>query len=79
MWGRYSITTPVEALSRLFRFSGPLPNLSPRYNVAPTRLVPIVRAVPAVVSPAPLASASALFDVNQAAYIRMTPAGTPGR
>ena len=43
MCGRYSITTPVEALARLFRFSGPLPNLPPRYNVAPTQQVPIVR------------------------------------
>ncbi len=46
MCGRYSITTPVEALSRLFRFSGPLPNLRPRYNVAPTQQVPIVRHAP---------------------------------
>ena len=27
MCDRYSITTPVEALPRLFRFAGPLPNL----------------------------------------------------
>ena len=43
MCGRYSITTPAEALSRLFRFKGPMPNLPPRYNVAPTQQVPIVR------------------------------------
>ena len=43
MCGRYSITTPVEALRRLFRFREPLPNLRPRYNVAPTQQVPIVR------------------------------------
>ncbi len=43
MCGRYSITTPVEALARLFRFTGPLPNLRPRYNVAPMQQVPIVR------------------------------------
>jgi putative SOS response-associated peptidase YedK len=43
MCGRYSITTPVEALARLFRFGGPLRNLPPRYNVAPTQQVPIVR------------------------------------
>jgi putative SOS response-associated peptidase YedK len=47
MCGRYSITTPVEALARLFRFGGPLPNLPPRYNVAPTQQVPIVRTAPA--------------------------------
>lgn len=46
MCGRYSITTPVEALSRLFRFAGPLPNLRPRYNVSPTQQVPIVRPPP---------------------------------
>ncbi len=43
MCGRYSITTPAETLSRLFRFAGPLPNLRPRYNVAPTQQVPVVR------------------------------------
>ena len=30
-------------MRRLFRFTGPLPNLPPRYNVAPTQQVPIVR------------------------------------
>jgi putative SOS response-associated peptidase YedK len=44
MCGRYSITTPVEALARLFRFGGPLPNLAPRYNVAPTQQAPFPRA-----------------------------------
>jgi putative SOS response-associated peptidase YedK len=43
MCGRYSITTPVEALARLFRFAGPQPNLRPRHNVAPTQWVPVVR------------------------------------
>ena len=43
MCGRYSITTPVEAMQRVFRFAGLLPNLPPRYNVAPTQQVPIVR------------------------------------
>ena len=46
MCGRYSITTPVEALSRLFRFKGPLPNLRSRYNVSPTQQVPIMRRAP---------------------------------
>ena len=44
MCGRYSITTPTEAMKRVFRFSGPLPNLPPRYNVVLTQRVPIVRA-----------------------------------
>ena len=43
MCGRYSLTSPVEALRALFQFDGPLPNLAPSYNVAPTQAVPIVR------------------------------------
>lgn len=42
MCGRYSITTPVDALRRLFGFEG-RPNLAPRYNVAPTQDAPVVR------------------------------------
>jgi putative SOS response-associated peptidase YedK len=42
MCGRYLLTTPVDALAQLFRF-GERPNLGPRYNVAPTQDVPIVR------------------------------------
>jgi putative SOS response-associated peptidase YedK len=45
MCGRYSLTTPVEALRRLFRFTE-LPNLAPRYNIAPTQAAPIVRLKP---------------------------------
>lgn len=41
MCGRYSITSPVEALRRMFGFQT-LPNLAPNYNVAPTNAVPIV-------------------------------------
>ena len=37
MCGSYNITTPAEAMQRVFRFAGPLPNLPPRYNVAPTQ------------------------------------------
>jgi putative SOS response-associated peptidase YedK len=44
MCGRYSITTPVEALRRLFGFAGPARNLAARYNVAPRQDVPVVRA-----------------------------------
>ena len=43
MCGRYSITTPLEAMLRLFRLSGPLPNIQARYNVAPTQDAPVVR------------------------------------
>jgi putative SOS response-associated peptidase YedK len=42
MCGRYLLTTPVDALAQLFRFSE-RPNLGPRYNIAPTQDVPIVR------------------------------------
>ena len=42
MCGRYSLTTPVEALRALFGFDE-LPNLEPRYNIAPTQGVVAVR------------------------------------
>jgi putative SOS response-associated peptidase YedK len=42
MCGRYSITSPTEAIQRVFGFVE-RPNLQPRYNVAPTQDVPIVR------------------------------------
>lgn len=43
MCGRYSITTPPEAMTRLFSIAGPVPNFPARYNVAPTQDVPVVR------------------------------------
>jgi len=43
MCGRYSITMPVEAMRRLFRITGELPALLPRFNVAPGQAVPIAR------------------------------------
>ena len=42
MCGRYSLTTPVEAIARLFALDSRA-NLPPRYNIAPTQDVPIVR------------------------------------
>ena len=36
------LTTPVEAMQRIFRFAE-RPNFPPRYNIAPTQDVPIVR------------------------------------
>jgi putative SOS response-associated peptidase YedK len=42
MCGRYSQTKPVEAMRRLFRFEGGL-DLPPRYNIAPSQMVPTVR------------------------------------
>ena len=45
MCGRYFLTTPGEVLADLFE-AGPAPELSPRYNIAPTQTVPIVRLGP---------------------------------
>ncbi len=42
MCGRYLITTPVEAIRQIFGVDQ-RPNLAPRYNVAPTQSVPIIR------------------------------------
>lgn len=42
MCGRYSITTPTEAIQRVFQVPE-RPNLPARYNVAPTQEVPAVR------------------------------------
>jgi len=42
MCGRYSLTTPLEAMSDLFGFVE-RPNLAPRYNIAPTQQVAAVR------------------------------------
>ncbi len=43
MCGRYLITSPIEALRQIFGFAGPAPNLPPRWNVAPTQRVPVIR------------------------------------
>ncbi len=42
MCGRYLLTSPVDALRQLFLFEQ-RPNLMPRYNIAPTQDVPVVR------------------------------------
>jgi len=48
MCGRYSLTTPVEGIRRLFDFAELVPGLNPgnlpaRYNIAPTQAAPVVR------------------------------------
>ena len=43
MCGRFSITDPDEALRALFGYNGPPMDFVPRYNVAPTQNVPVVR------------------------------------
>ncbi len=42
MCGRYTITSAPEAIRALFRYEEQ-PNFPPRYNVAPTQPIPIVR------------------------------------
>ena len=42
MCGRYAITLPPEAARSFYRY-GEYPNFPPRYNIAPTQPVPIVR------------------------------------
>jgi len=44
MCGRYTITSAPEAIRALFRYPEQ-PNFPPRYNVAPTQPIPIVRMV----------------------------------
>ena len=44
MCGRYAITTAPEAMRRLFGYREE-PDFPPRYNIAPTQPVPIVRLV----------------------------------
>ena len=39
MCGRYTLSTPVEKLAEEFDVSGPLPDLPPSYNVAPSQEV----------------------------------------
>ncbi|MBM3555961.1 MAG: SOS response-associated peptidase [Alphaproteobacteria bacterium] len=41
MCGRYSLTTPLEALIQAFAFVE-RPNLPPRFNIAPTQPVPVI-------------------------------------
>lgn len=37
---------PADAMRELFRTAGPLPNLAPSWNVAPTQSAPVVRRHP---------------------------------
>jgi putative SOS response-associated peptidase YedK len=43
MCGRFAITSPPEAVRAFFRYAEH-PNFPPRYNIAPTQPIPIVRA-----------------------------------
>lgn len=45
MCGRYSLTSPFEAVAQVFHLSIAMPQWwGSRYNIAPTQLVPVVRA-----------------------------------
>jgi putative SOS response-associated peptidase YedK len=44
MCGRYTLTSAPEAIRALFRYAEQ-PNFPPRYNIAPTQPIPIVRLV----------------------------------
>jgi len=44
MCGRYTLTSAPEAIRALFRYAEQ-PNFPPRYNIAPTQPIPIVRIV----------------------------------
>ncbi len=43
MCGRYSITTPLESVRRLFGAEGEVPAFGPRYNATPRSAMPVVR------------------------------------
>jgi putative SOS response-associated peptidase YedK len=43
MCGRFALTTTEEELRRAFAYEGPPRNLAPRWNIAPTQEVPVVR------------------------------------
>ncbi len=43
MCGRFSLTSPPDAMRRAFEITGALPNFPRRYNIAPTQSAPVVR------------------------------------
>jgi putative SOS response-associated peptidase YedK len=43
MCGRFHVSTSPAELARVFGAKGQLPNFGPRYNVAPTDVVPVIR------------------------------------
>lgn len=46
MCGRFASTTPPDAVARLFKTVGPLPNVAPSWNVAPSQQAMTVRRHP---------------------------------
>lgn len=43
MCGRFVLTSPLSDCQRHFRVNGPLPNYPPRYNIAPSQAIPVLR------------------------------------
>jgi putative SOS response-associated peptidase YedK len=43
MCSRYTITAPPEAVRQWFQIQSEVPNWPPRYNAAPTNMLPIAR------------------------------------
>jgi putative SOS response-associated peptidase YedK len=46
MCGRYASSLSAEAIARLFRTTGPPPNIEPSWNIAPSQQAPVVRRHP---------------------------------
>lgn len=46
MCGRFSLSTPASEIARFFGAAGAIPDLDPRYNIAPSQGVLVVRAAP---------------------------------
>ena len=46
MCGRYASTRSLDELRKLFATTNPVPNFAPTWNMAPTRLAPVVRRHP---------------------------------
>ena len=46
MCGRYVVATPPDEMQRLFETVNAVPNMAPTWNMAPTRLAPVVRLHP---------------------------------
>lgn len=43
MCGRFILTAPLSAVERHFAVAGPIPNFPPRYNIAPSQPIPVLR------------------------------------
>ena len=46
MCGRFAFYSPHEAVVRLFGLPDDTPEIEPRYNIAPTTFIPVVRELP---------------------------------